>query len=271
MTELTQTTFDYSVVTDEQQSALIYYAAEVQKAKNAMGDHIVGIGETLTSAQNELSSHKTGVFLQWVELECGFSKSTAYRCIAAYNVFGNLPNLGRIEVSALYVLSENSTPKKAINSAKKLADKGVNVTHAMAKKLIKDASEKGKPGGACETSSTPAPAPSAPAPEAAAGQDNDSPVPVNEEEPPPATTTEPPESSPSESGGVGSGSSPLKPKTKAPRNEMGKAVDQALGNLVRSLDAFGETVKQKNGTRHKACLDAIGEFQADWTAWKEGR
>lgn len=233
--ELT-TTFDYSVVTDEQQSALIYYAAEIQKSKNAMAEQIVGIGETLTSAQNELSNHKGGVFVQWLELECGFSKSTAYRCMAAYNVFGSFPNLGKLEVSALYVLSENSTPKKAIKSAKKLVDRGVNVTHATAKKLIKEASENGESGG----TASPPPAPPPPAPEATR-QDNDSfgPIddvddPFGEEEPPPATTTDTPESSPSESGGVGSGSSSEEIKTQ--RAKTVKTVEA----LIRCFDDMNE-------------------------------
>jgi hypothetical protein len=137
MNELTPANFDYSLVSEDEKSALIYCAGQIQKAKESAARTLIEIGEMLATAQEQFANHGDGVFQQWLESECGFSKRTAYRYLAVHREFKDCAKLAQMEDSALYALSEKSTPKKAVREALKLADKGQKITHAAAKKLIK--------------------------------------------------------------------------------------------------------------------------------------
>jgi hypothetical protein len=59
--------------------------------------------------------------------------------MSAFEHFGSFPNLGKIELSAMYELATNEQAKK---KALKLADKGVNVTHKIAKELLAECAPK---------------------------------------------------------------------------------------------------------------------------------
>jgi len=58
---------------------------------------------------------------------------------------------------------------------------------------------------------------------------------------------------------------------KAKRNEHAKIVQQKLGDLVRSLDAFGKAVEEQDCARHKTCMKHLGYFQVEWDQWREGK
>lgn len=151
MTQLTTRNFDYSVVDKDTKSELIYYAAQILKARDAIGKSTIEMGGHLAAAQERLADHSGGTFTRWVETECAFSERTAYNLINAYRVFGSFANFAKLEDSAMYALASNGTPEKARREAMKLADKGVAVTHAKAREIIakhkESSSDKGKPGG----------------------------------------------------------------------------------------------------------------------------
>lgn len=135
--ELTNKTFDYSVCEPEVKGKLIWYAGQVRREIVRHVESGIEMGRLLSEARDLLGKS----FREWVENECGHAVSSAYRYISAYENFGSCPNLGQIELSAMYELTSNESAKKR---ALKLADKGVKVTYTMAKKLIADATPKAK-------------------------------------------------------------------------------------------------------------------------------
>jgi hypothetical protein len=129
---LTNPAFDYSPLSADDKSKLIYFEAELCRSRKRVAAEIIKHGEILHGAQGVLSSYSGGTFRAWLE-STGISHGTAYNAIAAYTEFASCPNLDNLEVSAIYELAKNERAKK---KALKLASQGVKVTHAMAKRLI---------------------------------------------------------------------------------------------------------------------------------------
>jgi predicted Zn-dependent protease len=144
-TAITTTTFDYGTIEDkEAKGKLINLEGRIKKHHAGMAESIVDIGRELATAQAVLSNHHDGVFVKWVEGACGLSRTTAYRYLNVFTRFGDsFPTVGKLEDTALYVLAEPKTPKKAVDEARKMADRGVAVTAKIAKELI--AKHKPKP------------------------------------------------------------------------------------------------------------------------------
>lgn len=169
MSSALKKSFDYSVVDKDTKSDLIYFAGEILKARDAAAKSVIAMGKTLASAQERLANHSGGVFIQWVETECGFSERTAYNLIYAFREFGSFANFAKLEDSAMYALASPATPKKARLEAMKMADKGTPVTHAIAKEIIakykaqQQRSDNGKPGGGGNSSSNTTPVADGPA------------------------------------------------------------------------------------------------------------
>jgi len=137
---LTNPTFDYSQVTPDEKSSLIYFGGQVERCRKRAVEEVLRYGEMMWGAQQTLAQHNSGVFAAWLA-SIGVSSGSAYRAIDAYTAFGSDSNLESVEVSALYVLAKNEKAKK---QALKLVDKGVRVTHAMAKELIEKSFPKPK-------------------------------------------------------------------------------------------------------------------------------
>lgn len=181
-------TFDYSICSVDEKGKLIYLAAEVGKIKGKGAELVIEMGKTLAQARGQLAKHHGGVFLKWIETECGLSKDTVYRSIASFEVFESCRNLRKLEVSAMYELAKKSTPEKAQREAVKLADKGEPITLSVAKRLIKKHAPKPEENGAAESTEPPsngaqaAPAPPEPGTQATPAPPEPDPEP--EPEPP---------------------------------------------------------------------------------------
>lgn len=132
---LDSTSFDYSVLDKDTAQKLRYCANEITKQRFLFATSIMTIGEMLSIAHEQLASKRE--FQKWIETECGFSKSTAYRYLDAYRVFSSCPNLGRLEDSAMYVLAAKDTPENARIEAIKLTENGQRITHKQALELVK--------------------------------------------------------------------------------------------------------------------------------------
>lgn len=137
--QLTKTAFDYGAMEIDTKGKLIWLAAEIKKAQSTHAQSGLAMGKMLTEAR-ELVGEKG--FPKWAMAECGCVKQTAYNYIAAWEHFGASPTVGLIELGAMYALTKNQAAKK---KALKLADKGVTVTQAMAKKLVQEAKPKPTP------------------------------------------------------------------------------------------------------------------------------
>ena len=99
------------------------------------------VGEELKAAHERLANHGDGTFNRWVKERCGFSHATAYKAIAAFDVFGGedcKQYLQSFDASALYLLSAPSCPEEATAEAIERAEKGERITHKLAKEIKGD-------------------------------------------------------------------------------------------------------------------------------------
>lgn len=145
--ELIEAGFSYADLDTDTAAKLRYLANEINRLKEKLAANALQIGEDLLMAHERLANHKGGKFLQFIEHECGFSKSSAYNYMAAFKVFGSLPTVGRLEDGAMYALAQNGTPEKALKEVLKLADSGAKITQKQAKAIIKKHTEKSETGG----------------------------------------------------------------------------------------------------------------------------
>lgn len=139
MTGLTNPKFDYDAIDKQEAAKLRYYEGELDKSKRRVAAEVIKHGEILRGAQEVLANHHEGVFGSWLD-SLGISRRSAYNAISAFEAFGDsCANLHNLEVSAMYELAKNEDAKKR---ALKLADKGVRITHEMAKAILEDIAEK---------------------------------------------------------------------------------------------------------------------------------
>ena len=131
---ITNQVFDYSQVSGDDKAKLIYFEGQLFKSRKRVADEIIKHGEILHGVQQVLANYSSGVFCEWLDAS-GTSSSSAYRAIDAYQSFDGFSQLGNLEVSAMYALAKNVGARK---KAMRLANKGVKVTHAIAKQLIAD-------------------------------------------------------------------------------------------------------------------------------------
>lgn len=129
---ITNQVFDYTLVSTDDKAKLIYFEGQLFKSRKRVADELIKHGEILHGVQQLLA--RCGEFGTWLEAQ-GLSSKSAYNAINSFVGFGGFVNLQDIEVSAMYVLAKNDGARK---KAMRLADKGVKVTHAMAKQLIAD-------------------------------------------------------------------------------------------------------------------------------------
>ena len=137
-TEITNTIYDYSNVSADDKAKLISFEGELARSRKRVASELIKHGEVLHGAQQLLASYNGGEFGAWLEAQ-GLSRRSAYNAISAYVEFGACANLHNVEVSAMYELAKNEKAKK---KALELVDKGIKVTHAMAKHLIEECEPK---------------------------------------------------------------------------------------------------------------------------------
>lgn len=141
--EISAATFDYSQIEDKEiRGKLVHYEGQISRLKANVAKSVLELGKALCEARDLLADYHGGVFTGWLEVSNGFSQRSAYNYMGAWQVFGSFATVAKLEDTAMYRLAEPSTPKKAVTEAKKLADKGVNVTAKLAKELIEKYKDK---------------------------------------------------------------------------------------------------------------------------------
>lgn len=110
------------------------------RLKNMLGEaqtEVVGIGKDLIAIRAHLQENKVpGGFDGWLSREFDWSRSQAYRFIDIAKEFGEYPNLGHYDQSAMYLLAAPSTPQAAKDDAKQIAGTGEFVDYSTAATLI---------------------------------------------------------------------------------------------------------------------------------------
>lgn len=121
------------------------------KWKKMLGDaqaEGVGVGKDLIAIRAYLQeTHVPGGFDGWLAREFKLSRTHAYRLIDTAKEFGDCPNLGQYDQTAIYLLAAPGTPQEARDEAKQLADSGKFVDYTTASRVI----EKHKADAQAET------------------------------------------------------------------------------------------------------------------------
>ena len=135
--KIIKTGYDYSLVDTDTKGKLINFASNVKRAKGGFVKAVIDIGGELSSAQEVLAGvGRDGQFRPWVELECSFTRQTAYNYISAYRTFGKCKTVLHFDDTALYLLASDSTPEEATKEAVKLTERGTHVTAKLAKEIV---------------------------------------------------------------------------------------------------------------------------------------
>ncbi len=135
--ELAAQVFDYSTLDKAVKGKLIALAGQVKREKAKHATSGMAIGESISEAHDLLAGDgRDGTFANWVELECGFGRTTAYNYMWTWRRFGKCSSLEHFTQEALYALASPKTPETAVNEAVKLADKGVYVNKERADEIL---------------------------------------------------------------------------------------------------------------------------------------
>jgi len=118
------------------QTKLQAYRDELDGLARTAAENLWEMGRILSEAQEVLAHYGNGCFQQWVE-SIGLSKRTAYRLLNVHQSF-DCANLAQTTfgVSALYLLSEPSTPKPARAEAARRAQNGEAITYTKAQEIV---------------------------------------------------------------------------------------------------------------------------------------
>lgn len=135
--EIATATFDYKQVDDDTRRKLICLSGQVKRHEKDFVAAGMEIGEAISEAHKLLAGNgRDGMFKQWVELETGLSRSSAYEWKNAYERAKKCPVLDTYSSSVACLLAAPTVPDEAIKDFAKQIDKGVKPTVAAAKATI---------------------------------------------------------------------------------------------------------------------------------------
>lgn len=126
--------FDYGALAPEQSSSLQDRAERIAQREKVLVENILANGKEYAAARDELRHNKAGGFEGWLAHH-GFSRSTAYLYINAWETYGNCPTVGQLQPTALLTLSAPSTPEPARQEAGERAKGGERITAKTAKEI----------------------------------------------------------------------------------------------------------------------------------------
>jgi len=126
--------FDYASLDPENQIIVQQRTAKIRTLMRRTTQDTFEIGQMLILVKEQLGH---GRFRNWLKAEFDWSVRTAARFMQVATRFksANLAHLN-IAASALYILSESSTPDEAHEEALELAKQGEDISYAKAKDII---------------------------------------------------------------------------------------------------------------------------------------
>jgi len=131
MTDLIQTTFDYSSLDKPTAKIAKAAAAEIHAASKRCAENIVEIGKRLAGVKDILPH---GSWLPWIEAEFGWTDRTARNFIQVYE-FSKSEIISNLTPTVLYMLAAPSTPEPVREVAVELAKAGEKVTPRVVSQL----------------------------------------------------------------------------------------------------------------------------------------
>lgn len=127
--------FDYSTLPDSERNTVQYNTLEIKKLAKRSAENIIIIGKLLTETKLVLGHGKFG---KWLEAEFSWTQKQAIRFMNVFAKFDIMSNMDNYAPTALYLLSEPSTPDSALERASVLANDGEYISAKRAKEIISD-------------------------------------------------------------------------------------------------------------------------------------
>jgi len=116
--------------------AVIEHTVELKRSERRASEAIIEAGRHLLAVQELMPP---GTWLDWLSVEFKMSKSTAYNMIGIAKRFsGELPKIGSLAPSVLYLLAGDSVPEEAREEVIERSQAGERVTVATAKAVIEE-------------------------------------------------------------------------------------------------------------------------------------
>jgi hypothetical protein len=136
-----QLRFDYGSVPEEHRAFVIERTERIHNLARMTATGIVQIGQYLTEVKDRL---RHGQFLEWIEREFAWKQRTAYRFMGVYrNVkVANLANL-EIDVSALYLIAEPSTPEPVRDEIIRRGENGERIKYTGVRAVVEEFQQTG--------------------------------------------------------------------------------------------------------------------------------
>jgi len=125
--------FDYSIVSADKRQYIQGCASQIKTLAKRSAEDMLEIGRLLTEVKSSIGH---GNFGNWLESEFGWAERTAENIMRVYAKFANFADLDMFAPSSLYLLSQNSTPEKAIEEAVERAEGGEYISHQLAKEIL---------------------------------------------------------------------------------------------------------------------------------------
>lgn len=125
--------FEYGELSADDKKFLKEKVGVIRLLARQCAESVLHIGKHLIEVRERIK----GRFGAWVEAEFSWTRGHAYKMIQAAEVFGGLSQFTtKFDASALFVLSQSSTPATAREYAISLAEDGEHVTHKIAREII---------------------------------------------------------------------------------------------------------------------------------------
>src|SRR4051812_25363257 len=100
--------FDYRGLDPELVARMQRVERRVRPLSRKLAETIAEIGRELISVRDQLEH---GRFVEWIETQCGLSRTHAYRCIDVAERLGSqISQLGNLPLMTLYALAAKATP-----------------------------------------------------------------------------------------------------------------------------------------------------------------
>lgn len=130
-----QPEFDYDTLAACHRKAIEAEVVAIRGLLRQTAESIVQIGLRLQIVHDLLGRHH---FQEWLEVEFGWSQSTASRYMRVAAQFAELSCIKQFQPSALYLLAQKRFSEPVRNAAISLAEAGQIVTRTVVEQLLRD-------------------------------------------------------------------------------------------------------------------------------------
>ena len=125
--------FDYHSLRPSEQKWLREQTGAVKLAARRVASDIILLGRSLIAVRERIGH---GRFMAWCRAELPWSQMQTCRLMRVAKIFGNTSHAVKFEPTALYLLSQPSTPEGAREYALELSGSGQKVTANIAKEIL---------------------------------------------------------------------------------------------------------------------------------------